>query len=253
MNVNSYLNRIGLDQADFAAATETLKLLQKTHLLKVPFENLDIHRQRPITLDTVNFYRKIVAKGRGGFCYELNGLFNELLKDIGFQTRMISARVGRGDGSFGPEYDHLALLAKIENKEFLVDVGFGDFTAEPLEFVLELEQTDPNGTFLLRKFDDGYFEVVKKVDEDWKSEYIFRPVARELSEFAGMCHFHQTSPESHFTRGKVCSLMLENGRKTLTDSKFMVTADGRKTETEIESNEQFNQILRREFDIGPIR
>jgi N-hydroxyarylamine O-acetyltransferase len=253
MNVNNYLNRISLERTDFAADPETLKLLQKTHLLKVPFENLDIHWHRSITLDTENFYRKIVAEGRGGFCYELNGLFNELLKDMGFQTRIISARVSRSDGSFGAEYDHLALLAKIESQEFLVDVGFGDFTAEPLEFVLERQQTDPNGTFLIRKLDDEYFEVVKKVDENWKSEYIFRPAARELSEFAGMCAFHQTSPESHFTRGKVCSLMLENGRKTLTDNKFIVTVDGRKTETDIDSTEEFNQILRREFALSPTR
>ena len=64
-----------------------------------------------------------------------------------------------------------------------------------------------------------------------------------------MCNFHQTSPESHFTQGKVCSLMLENGRKTLTDKKFIETGNGEKSETEINSEVEFSEILAREFQI----
>ena len=68
-----------------------------------------------------------------------------------------------------------------------------------------IEQTDDNGIFKIKKHDDEYFEVVKKDADGWKSEYIFKDLERDLSEFAEMCEFHQTSPESHFTRGKVCS------------------------------------------------
>ena len=104
-------------------------------------------------------------------------------------------------------------LTKIDEEEYLVDVGFGDFTAEPLKFVLETEQQDRNGTFLIRKFDEEYFEVVKKDGDGWKSEYIFKDLSRDLAEFTEMCNFHQTSSDSHFTRGKVCSLMTKTGVK----------------------------------------
>ena len=119
-------------------------------------------------------------------------------------------------------------MAKIENEEFLVDVGFGDFIAEPLKFVLDIEQIDANGTFMFRKFDDEYFEVVKLVKDEWQSEYIFNERERDLSEFAKMCDFHQTS-DSHFSKGKVCSMMMMNGRKTLTDRKFIQNANNNKT------------------------
>lgn len=249
MNVKKYLNRIEIEQIEIANDLETLKLLQKKHLLTVPFENLDIHWQRPIILDTKKFYEKIVDQKRGGFCYELNGLFNELLNEIGFPSKIISAKVMQRNGNFGAEYDHLAILTKIGNQEFLVDVGFGDFIVEPLKFVLDVEQKDENGTFLIRKQTDEYFEVVKKDGEIWQSEYIFKDLARDLTEFTEMCNFHQNSPESHFTHGKLCSIMTIDGRKTLTDKKFIETNIGKKVETEITSDEEFYEILEREFCI----
>lgn len=248
MNKIEYLRRIGIEENEIAPTLENLKKLQRYHLLNVPFENLDIHWKHPILLNADNFYQKIIGEKRGGFCYELNGLFNELLKEIGYQTKIISARVFNGK-DFGAEYDHLAILAKIGGEEFLADVGFGDFTAEPLRFVLDEEQEDANGIFKIRKRDKEYFEVVKTEGETWNSEYIFKNLNRNLSEFAGMCEFHQTSPESHFTRGKVCSLMTETGRKTLTDKKFIETAGGEKRETEINSDNEFYKILEREFFI----
>jgi N-hydroxyarylamine O-acetyltransferase len=249
MDKKEYLKRIGIDQTDVSADLETLKTLQKQHLLHVPFENLDIHWKRSILLDIDKFYAKIIEQKRGGFCYELNGLFAELLNKIGFQTKIISARVSHADGTFGAEYDHLAILATISDTEYLVDVGFGDFTAEPLKFVLNVEQIDDNGMFLIRKQTDEYFEVAKKDGTDWKSAYIFKDSVRDLSEFAEMCNFHQTSPESHFTKGKLCSIMTATGRKTLTDKKFIETTNGEKNETEINLDDEFYQILEREFGI----
>ena len=251
MNVKSYFDRIGVEKTNVAADLATLKILQRRHLLTVPFENLDIHWKRPIELNAKRFYDKIIGEKRGGFCYELNGLFYELLTEIGFQSKIISARVVKENGDFSAEYDHLAIITQIGNKEYLVDVGFGSFTAEPLEFVSDVEQRDDNGTFLIRKYDDEYFEVAKKDGDDWRSEYIFTPLERDLTEFAGMCRFHQTSPESHFTRGKVCSLMTPDGRKTLTDEKFIETENGRKKEIALSSDEQFNRILANEFYIKP--
>lgn len=248
MDLKKYLKRIETEDFDLKLNAETLSFLQKQHLLKVPFENLDIHWKRPILLDTAQFYEKIVNEKRGGFCYELNGLFYEFLKKIGFIGKIISARVFNGK-DFGAEYDHLAILAEINGEEFLVDVGFGDFSAEPLKFILDVEQKDLNGIFLIRKFDDEYFEVVKKDGEMWNSEYIFKDSAHDLSEFSEMCNFHQSSPESHFTRGKLCSLRLENGRKTLTDKRFIKTRNDKKTETEIYSEDEFYEILSKEFHI----
>ncbi len=251
MNKEKYFSRIGIEKTDIAPSLENLKLLQKQHLLHVPFENLNIHWKRAIVLDTKAILQKILEENRGGFCYELNGLFYKLLAEIGFRSKMISARVSNGKGEFGAEFDHLAILTEIDGEEYLVDVGFGSFTAEPLKFVLDAEQKDENGVFLIRKFDENYFEVVTKDGDEWKSEYIFTTLPRDLAEFAEMCHFHQTSPESHFTRNKIFSLMTKDGRKTLTDSKFIETKGGQKNECLINSVEEFNRILEREFGLKP--
>lgn len=249
MDTEKYLRRFGIEKSDISVNEESLRFLQKQHLLSVPFENLDIHWKRPILLDTEKFYRKIVEEKRGGFCYELNGLFCKLLNEIGFPSRMISARVHMGKGEFSAEYDHMAIMTKIDGEEFLVDVGFGDFTVAPLKFIADDEQQDENGMFSIIQIDYDQYEVQKKDIVGWKVEYKFKDFARDLAEFTEMCNFHQNSPESHFTRGKVCSLLLENGRKTLTDKKFIETRNGEKHETEIHSEDEFNEILAREFQI----
>lgn len=257
MNIDAYLERIGLDRAGLSTDIDSLRRLQRSHLLSVPFENLDIHWKRPIVLDLNRFYEKIVEERRGGFCYELNGLFFELLKGLGFACKMISGRVysGTGYGSrtepmagFGPPFDHMAIIVSLEDGHYLVDVGFGSFVAEPLRVVLGEVQNDRNGKFIIRKFDDLYYEISNLDDE--RIEYIFSVFENELSAFSSMCDFQQYSPESHFTKGKLCSIMTTDGRKTLTDAKFIVTSNGGKTESLIGSEDEFYQVLNDEFGIA---
>lgn len=250
MNRAVYLKRIGINGTDLSPTIETLKQLQRQHLLNVPFENLDIHWKRPIVLDTDWFYKKIVEENRGGFCYELNGLFNELLREIGFDTRLVSARVyNAATKLFGPEFDHMMIAVSIGDQEYVADVGFGDFIAEPLRIAHDIEQTDREGVFVVRGEDGDVFVVAKKVDGAWVPECMFGIAGRQLSEFAGMCEFHQQSPDSHFTKGKLCSLMTEQGRKTLTEKSFVVTVKGEKTEISIESEREFDNKLKDEFGI----
>ena len=89
MNQKEYFHRIGIEKTEIYADLASLNFLQHQHLLHIPFENLDIHWQRPIILDTDKFYRKIVEEKRGGFCYELNGLFFKLLENVDFNGKKI--------------------------------------------------------------------------------------------------------------------------------------------------------------------
>ncbi len=248
VNVDAYLRRIGVDRSELAVDERSLRDLQRQHLLSVPFENLDILWGTPITLDVGRFYNKIVERRRGGFCYELNGLFNELLRYKGFRTRIVSARVFNGTG-YGPEFDHAAIIVTVGELEYLADVGFGDFAAEPLRLVPDIEQHDREGTFMLRRAEPGVLEVVKKNGDEWTPSYSFTLLGRDLSEFAEMCDFQQYSPKSHFTKGGMCSLMTDNGRKTLTNTKYIVTDEGIRTETSVNSAEEFEALLKREFGI----
>lgn len=252
MDRDEYLSRIGLDRSDIRADAEGLGRLELAHLLHVPFENLDIHWKRPIVLDTERFYSKIVIEKRGGFCYELIGLFNELLREIGFRSRLVSARPFNVERGFGPEFDHAAIVAKIGETEYLVDVGFGNFSAEPLLIVPNIEQSDREGVFRISPDVDDSFVVEKMFGVEWIPEYLFSKKGRNLDEFAEMCNFQQYSADSHFVKGKICSQMTEDGRKTLTDKKFIVTSKSTKKEKTVVSEEQFNAILEQEFGIRPI-
>ena len=139
MDIQAYLRRINYS-GEQAPSAATLYELHRAHLLAVPFENLDIHLGRPIVLDQDALFDKIVTRRRGGFCYELNGLFALLLRELGFEVTLLAAGVARADGGFGPEFDHLTLLVRAtslnpQSEVWLADVGFGDSFREPLRFV----------------------------------------------------------------------------------------------------------------------
>ncbi len=247
-NPQGYLERIGAGVRDVSVDAESLRRLQRSHLLSVPFENLDIYWKRPITIDVDRFFEKIVIDRRGGFCYELNGLFNELLRSLDFETRLVSARVFNGSG-YGPEFDHAAILIRLDGDEYLADVGFGDFTTEPLRFELDVEQNDAAGIFMIRSSEGEYFEVAKRDGDEWRSEYIFSEQARRLSDFEEVCAHQQYSPDSHFTKGALCSLLTDSGRKTLTDKKLIKTIADQKHEQPIGSESEFYNLLKKEFGI----
>ena len=123
----AYLRRIGYTEAPPAPTRAALFELQRRHLLAVPFENLDIHLGRRFTLDEPALFDKLVRRRRGGFCYEVNGLFARLLTALGYGVTLLAARVYREDGSLGPERDHLALPAgqRLQGVEH-VGTPFGD-------------------------------------------------------------------------------------------------------------------------------
>lgn len=130
MDVTSYLERIGYSGA-LTPNAETLASIHRAHLFTVPFENLDIGWKRGIRIDQQASVRKIVEHCRGGFCYELNGAFAALLQALGFKVTLLSARIPSGDGSYGPEFDHLTLRVDL-GEPWLADVGFGDCFIDPL-------------------------------------------------------------------------------------------------------------------------
>jgi len=249
MEAVKYLERINY-HGSTTPTIELLHALQKQHLLNIPFENLDIHYKTTIELDLPKIFEKVVNKKRGGFCYELNGLFYELLRTIGFNVKMVSARVFNNEKqTFSREFDHLAIIATINSSDYLVDVGFGEFAFEPLQIELNKIQNDKRGLFRIEKYDDIYYKVSKLVDENWIPEYIFSLKERRFSEFEDMCLYHQTSPLSHFTKNKLCSLATENGRITLTNDKIKIKEGDAVTELNLSNEAEFLSALKKYFNI----
>ena len=247
MDLTAYLRRIRYTGA-VSPTEETLRGIHRAHLESVPFENLDIFLGRQISIDEDAFFRKVVEARRGGFCYELNGAFAALLRAIGFQVTLLSAQVARDDGTYSPEYDHLALLVDLEQR-WLADVGFGENFVEPLMLDNDLEQHQSEGTYRIRERDGLWTVEQLQSDDVWKREYSFGLRAREPQEFAARCHFHQTSPESHFTQKRLCTLATPTGRITLSDLKLIVTENGVRQEQLLASEEEWREVLRERFGV----
>jgi N-hydroxyarylamine O-acetyltransferase len=246
--LSAYLERIRYTGPRTPDAA-TLRQLQLAHLLTVPFENLSIHAGEPIALDDAALFEKVVGRRRGGFCYELNGLFAALLRALGFQVTMLSAGVGRADGTFGPEFDHMALRVDLD-EPWLVDVGFGDSFREPLRMEERGEQ--PQGGQVYRiDVEDGGWGILKYRNEEggWSAEYRFGPEPHVYADYAERCVYHQTSPQSHFTQKPVCTLATPDGRLTLSGMRLITTRGGAREERDLADESERAAVLRSLFGV----
>lgn len=250
MDISKYLDRIHY-QGEIKPDLSTLKKLQLAHMRSVPFENLSIHYKEPIVLEEELLYKKIVENKRGGFCYELNGLFAQLLQEIGFKVTRLSAGVVKGDGSFGPEFDHLTLLVHLD-QDYLVDVGFGNSFQQPLSFNERGIQHQAGKAYQISTDEDAYILMEQNnLDKkpDFQSQYRFTQKAHELHEYTTMCHYHQTSLKSSFTQKRICSRATPSGRISLSELKLIVTEDGIRNEIELKSEDAFLVALKEYFEI----
>ena len=241
MNVPAYLARIGFSSST-QPTSDTLRDLHIAHMRAVPFENLDISLGREIICDEQRFLHKIVDLHRGGFCYELNGAFAVLLRELGFSVTLLSARVAREDGSASAEFDHMALRVDLD-EPWLADVGFGDSFLEPLRLKPEVEQEQTTGRFRIVQVGDVMIMQRVRPGEFWKSQYRFTLTPRQLSDFAARCEYQQTSPESHFTRQRICTLPTQGGRITLSDLKLIRTIGEQREERILASENEWRSAL----------
>jgi len=242
----AYLDRIGVSrpsQLDQAALRE----LHRAHLLAVPFENLSIHLSEKISLREDDLIEKIVTRRRGGFCYELNGAFSQLLRALDADVTLASARVW-GSNGFGPPFDHLVLIVGPPDGSgpWLADVGFGDHSVYPLLLDAREEQRDPGGQFRVADAADG--DLV--VSRNGQPQYRLERRARSLSDFVPTCWWQQTSPESHFTQSTICSRLTATGRVSLSGHTLIHTDAGIRAERELPSGEAVLAAYQEHFGIS---
>lgn len=247
VDVDAYLERIGYSGSRTPSA-DTLRYIHRAHLLSVPFENLDIGWGREIRMDQKAFVRKIVEHHRGGFCYELNGAFSVLLQALGFHVTLLSARVPLADGSDSPEFDHLALRVDL-NEPWVADVGFGDCFVDPLRLQIGLEQEQQGKWFRIVEAGDSLRLERRGGETGWKTQYLFGLKPRRLEEFAEMCRYHQTSPQSPFTGKRVCSRATPEGRITLSEMKLITTNGDRREERLLKSEAEWQAALADHFGV----
>jgi N-hydroxyarylamine O-acetyltransferase len=245
MEFEKYLDRFHASYGK-SPSLQQLTELQYLHMTEIPFENLDVIRRVPIYLNLDSIYEKIVLRNRGGFCYELNGLFHWLLEKLGYNASLIAATVFRPNGQWAKPETHAAILVQLD-EPYLVDVGFGDSTVLPIP-LNGSSLTDSSGTYVVKPCGNGSFDLIRTRNNESRSLYRFSTSAKQLIDFHEGCVFNQVSPESTFTHADIVTKATSTGRITLQEQKLTVIENGNKSARTISVEEKVS-ILTGTFGI----
>lgn len=245
MKLQTYLDRIAY-AGPLEAKLETLRAVHRAHLFAVPYENLDIHLGRRLTLEVQDAYRKIVLNRRGGWCFEMNGLLAWALERIGFRVTCLSASVNRAVLGEAAEGNHLVLRVEVGSQAFMADVGFGDGLLEPIPLESGTHVQD-GFTFSLEM--DGPRWVFRKHEGGGPGGFDFGLRAHRLEDFAERCAWLQTSSESGFVRTTVCQKATPAGFLTLRGARLTTSGPRGESSRLLESAPEFERALRDHFGL----
>ena len=223
MRLDDYLERIAFNdtpRADLA----TLCGLLAAQITTVPFENLDVQLGRTLGTSPEAAWDKIVAQGRGGWCYEQNAVLQSALAMLGFPVRRIACGVKREEGTTDSIGGHLALIVEAEGRQWLADAGFGSKLAAPLPLE-EGQRDDAPFTVSLHKLADGYWRFTEQgcgADPFW-FDFLENPADEDL--LAAKCRWQCTSPASNFV-GRL-TVQIRDGERHLALRDRTLTVSGR--------------------------
>ncbi|MBQ6846540.1 MAG: arylamine N-acetyltransferase [Oscillospiraceae bacterium] len=248
-DVNAYLNRIGFD-GKAIPSLDCLKKLMHCHLMKVPFENLDVfHGHKEPSLEVEAMFEKIVIKRRGGYCFELNGLFSKLLEAVGFSVSSSIARIRFGR-DFIPPAAHRVITVKIADKSYFCDVGFGGpVPLEPIEIaydkVIELKgdrrykfSREERGTTLLIEKDENFVPVL-----------MFDDFTCDEADFIPLNAFCAYSVYEPFRKKQMLWKLTENGRCSIDGDVLRLSENGKTSEMRLATEAELRNAFEKYFGI----
>jgi N-hydroxyarylamine O-acetyltransferase len=195
--VAAYLKRLGVDIAGRPPGRALLAELQTAHLMTIPFENLDVFHRRGVSTDVATSVAKIVERGRGGWCYELNGAFGWLLGQLGFEFDYVSCRVADGT-RWGPDRDHCAVIVRMGPDRLFVDVGFGDSAMLPIPLRVGEHLGVPR-RMRIRTDVGGFVMSEFTLDEHWADKLRISIAPRALEDFTPRSDFLQSEEGNSWT------------------------------------------------------
>jgi N-hydroxyarylamine O-acetyltransferase len=243
MTLDGYLNRIhyhGSRQPDLA----TMAALHCAHLTAISYENFDIHLQRVATLDLRQIYDKIVRRGRGGWCYEMNSLLGWALRELGFDVTTLAAAVAPVTDEDRQHHDHMALQVIVDDEPWLLDVGFGNAFLEPLP-LREGHYQQAYHTYQLRR-EGQYWCFTNQAYGGSGFEFLLE--ARAIEEFQSRCSWFQEAPESPFVRTTVCHRQQDDYSILSLRGVVLTTVNEQgKTQQEIDTLETYQEALTNTF------
>ncbi|RWP43735.1 arylamine N-acetyltransferase [Mesorhizobium sp.] len=250
-DIDAYFARIGYTGLR-DASLETLESLHLLHPQAIPFENLDPFLGHPVRLDLASLQEKIVARGRGGYCFEHNLIFMHVLKALGFAVSGLAARVlwGQPDDAITAR-SHMLLRVELDGRTYIADVGFGGLTlTAPLLLRPGLEQKTPHETFRMVETGD-HFRLQANVGGDWRTVYRFDMQQNYEVDYSVSNHFLSTHPTSHFLSSVIAARALPGRRYALRNNRLSTHHLGGRTEQmEIATAAELADVLEGPLEIA---
>jgi N-hydroxyarylamine O-acetyltransferase len=248
MNLDLYFERI-IYTGSKTAGEDSLRNIHIAHTLNIPFENLDVFYRKPVLLDGESLYKKIVIERRGGYCFEMNGIFSLVLQEMGFKVTNLLARVFI-DASHYTTKTHQAILVETGGNKWLADVGFGnDGIITPLILEENTEQKQFAHTYRIISHPTLGHVLQKKRGNGYDPLYAFTLEACGPEDFLMSNHFTSTFPGSFFLTMRMCTMPTKDGRITLTDNHFKVVNGDEALETSIANEGEFNAFSKEHFGL----
>jgi N-hydroxyarylamine O-acetyltransferase len=263
--LTAYLARLGLGQVPWADPAG-LAAVQLAHRRAVPFENLDIHLGRGIRIDSDSVFDKLVTQRRGGYCFEQNRLYADMLIALGIASRPLLARVRLGlPADAQPPRTHVLLLAELAGEPWIADAGFGGSYVPPLPLQDGAETATPDGArHRLRRLEGGLSGewVLERAGPqaatdgrarphgDWQPQYSFDLAQVAPDDLEQANHWTSTRPATRFTTLAVASIVLDNGFAALTDRQVTVTRGSASEASELADAARWRETLANTFTIA---
>lgn len=244
---NAYLKRLNY-MGKIMPTLDHLKALHHAQLYTIPFENFDILLGRGINLDPAALFNKLVHKKRGGYCYELNGLFLMALKAFGFDARALLGRVHKTGTPTGR--GHQISLIILQGRQWIADVGFGgDTPRAPLP--LELNQPTIHDGQKIRLVDTDHFGTMLQTlkDDQWQDLYSFDLGHVCPADIDYGNHFNSTHPSALFTFARVAALPVDNGVITIFNNTLKRSITGKDEVQELAEGQAYLDALKTHFGI----
>ena len=249
VSIAQYLDRIGFGGDGRSQDLALLGALQIAHLVAVPFENIDVFRRTGVTTDLEWSLPKVVERRRGGWCFELNGAFGWLLRELGYAVDYVSCQVFGPDG-WGPPLDHCALVVHLDGERWFVDVGFGDCCMVPLQMVGGEQAAVPRDVRLT--IDSDRFRMEERsLDGTWHDSLQGRFEPQALADFTPRSDYLQTEPGLAWTEKPFATRATagDGSRVTLRNGVFRVRQGrGAFVDTPV-ADEQFEALLFEHFQL----
>ncbi|WP_303867700.1 arylamine N-acetyltransferase [Acetobacterium wieringae] len=247
-NLEDYFRRIHYSGGTEVSAA-TLTQLHLGHVMAIPFENLDVYAQKPISLELDALFRKIVINRRGGYCFEMNGLFAAVLTEMGFLVSSHLARVYQGGFEHSGK-THRVLLVKADGQAWLCDVGFGgNGLVAPLLFEEGLEQEQLGRCHRVMADPDYGYRVEFKTPGGFEPIYAFTRENCSPADYLIANHYTSTYQESFFRQALMCTLVTETGKITYFDGHLKIIDGETMTETTITGEATIKEALKSYFGL----